>query len=131
LIELVLYGTEWWCLYETSNINLFWYDTHVLIEYDGLSLNISWSSFPQMMDVTIVTTTEIVHANDMISLPNPNDLQSYYIVYSTHFFYFFLLLMICSHTILYIVLVHHLYALTLCMSEMLNIRIIVMEHNML
>ena len=89
MIELVLYGTEWWCLYETSNINSFWYDTHVLIEYDGLSLNISWSSFPQMMDVTIVTTTEIVHANDMISLPNPNDLQSYYIVYRTHFFLFF------------------------------------------
>jgi len=52
------------------------------------------------MDVTIVTTTEIVHANDMIFLPN---------------------LMICSHNIMYIVLVHHLYALTLCMSEMLNI----------
>ena len=35
-----------------------------------------------MMEVTIVNTNRN-SANDMIFLPNPNDLQSYYIVYST------------------------------------------------
>ena len=112
-IELVLYGTDWWCLYETSNINSFiWIDRI----YDPRMNWVWWPVFEhqlvffflQMMEVTIVNTNRN-SANDMIFLPN--DLQSYYIV-----------------------LVHHLYALTLCMSEMLNIWIIViipfhvMEH---